>query len=159
MAAYRDLESGPRQCGIARDFPEMRSDLRAAICSGLLFAALFASQPAPAQHQPLVKPGVCAQGYFPVCAVKQKTLVTYVNACTARGVQARIIAADRACLEGCPPRYAPVCGVDAGGQRRVFGNACEAEKSGATDIRTGSCRRILVRRGSTKGESVGAPVP
>jgi hypothetical protein len=138
----------------------MRPGSCAAICSGLLFAAaLFAPQPAQAQHQPLVKPGVCAQGYVPVCAVKQKTLVTYVNGCAARGVNARIIAADRACLEGCPSRYAPVCGTDAKGQRHVYGNACEAEKSGATDIRKGTCRRIMVRRGSASGASIGAPVP
>jgi hypothetical protein len=136
----------------------MRSGSRAAVCFGLLFAAaLFVPQPALGQHQPLVKPGPCAQGYLPVCAVKQKTLVTYVNACTARGVRARIIA-DRACMEGCPPRYAPVCGTDAGGQRRIFGNACEAEKSAATDIHKGSCRRIALRN-SAKGASIGAAAP
>ncbi len=134
--------------------------LPSAICAGLLFtAALLAPQPVQAQHQPLVKPGVCAQGYVPVCAVKQKTLVTYVNACAAQGVKARIIASDRACIEGCPAQYAQVCGTDAKGQRRVFGNACEAEKSGATDISKGSCRRIQVRRVSPKGGSTAAPVP
>jgi hypothetical protein len=125
-----------------------------------LLAAIAASpQAARAQHQPLVKPGVCAQGYVPVCAVKQKTLVTYVNACAAQGVKARIVAGDRACIEGCPARYVPVCGTDAKGQRRVYGNACEAEKSGAAGIRKGTCRRILVRRAPPQGMSVGAPVP
>lgn len=112
----------------------------ATLLTGMLLAVTTLPPPeANAQHQPLVKPGVCAQGYVPVCALKRKTLVTYVNACAARGVNARILA-DRACIEGCPARYAPVCGTDATGKRRVFGNACEAEKSGATGIRKGSCR-------------------
>ena len=100
---------------------------------------------AHAQHQPLVRAGPCAQGYVPVCAVKQKTLVTYVNACAARGVNARVIELNRACVEGCERKYQPVCATDSDGKRRVFGNACEAEKSAATDIRNGSCRRFLRR--------------
>lgn len=126
----------------------MSSMQPSSLCFIVLFAAIAVSpQNAHAQHQPLVKPGVCAQGYLPVCAVKQKALVTYVNACAAHGVNARILA-DRACFEGCPARYIPVCGTDATGKRRIYGNACEAEKSGAAGIRKGACRltRMLQRR-------------
>jgi hypothetical protein len=111
----------------------------------LIVCAIAIADAAHAQHQPLVRPGPCAQGYVPVCAVKQKTLVTYVNACAARGVNARVIELNRACLEACERKYQPVCATDGDGKRRVFGNACEAEKSGATDIRKGSCRRFLRR--------------
>lgn len=130
-----------------RGTPRMRSGhATTAIVAGLLLAAaLLIPHAAHAQHQPLIRPGPCAQGYVPVCAVKQKTLVTYVNACAARGVNARVIATDRACIDGCPRHYVPVCGTDGTGQRRVFGNTCEAEKSGATDIRKGPCRRFLRR--------------
>lgn len=119
-----------------------------------LAAIAFAPLPARAQHQPLVKPDVCLQGTAPVCAVKQKTLVTYVNACVARGVNARVIAADRSCFDRCPARYAPVCGTNASGKRQLYGNACEAEKSGATDVQKGRCR--VLRRTTSPGAAVGA---
>lgn len=122
---------------------------------GLALAALaFAPHDAQAQHQPLIKPGVCAQGSVPVCAVKQKILVTYVNACVARSVNAKVIAPDRGCFDGCPAKYVPVCGTDASGKRQLYGNACEAQKSGATDIQKGRCR--LTRRNASPGAAVGA---
>lgn len=132
----------------------MRSALSRTAIVAALYLAAIAPNAAHAQHQPLIKPGVCAQGYVPVCAVKQKTLVTYVNGCAARGVNARVIEADRACFEGCPARYAPVCGTDGTGKKRLYGNACEAEKSGATEIRKGRCR--LIRRAASPGAVVGA---
>jgi hypothetical protein len=123
----------------------MRSAPAAAgILAGVIFAAVWLTPDvAQAQHQPLIRLGSC-DGYQPVCAVKQKTLVSYVNVCAARGVNARVVSPDRACIEGCPRQYAPVCAT-ASGQRRVFGNSCEAEKSGAVDIRKGTCRRFFRR--------------
>ncbi|HWV55792.1 hypothetical protein [Pseudorhodoplanes sp.] len=136
----------------------MRSVLTAMTIAGAIVLAAVALAPnaAHAQHQPLIKQGLCGHGgNVPVCAVKQKTLVTYVNSCVALGVHARVIAMDRGCIEGCPARYAPVCGTDTGGKRRLYGNACEAEKSGATDIRKGTCRKLF-RRIASPGTSVGA---
>jgi len=68
-----------------------------------------------------------------------------VNACAAKGVGARVVT-HHACMEGCPRKYAPVCAIDASGPRRTFGNACEAEKSGAKVVRNRGCRGLLGRR-------------
>jgi hypothetical protein len=111
----------------------------------LLAGLLFSPQPALAQGQPLIALGPCASGYLPVCAVKKRTLVTYVNSCAARGAGARVVS-DRACQEGCPRRYAPVCAVDTAGKQHTFGNSCEAERSGAAVVREGRCRRGLPGR-------------
>ena len=100
---------------------------------------------APAQGQPLIKMGACPYGYLPVCAVKKRTLVTYVNACSAKGDGARVVS-HRGCIEGCPRQYAPVCAVDGSGARSTFGNACEAEKVGAKIVRNRGCRGLLGRR-------------
>lgn len=131
----------------------MRSALSFAMTVAMAFAASVPLS-AQAQYQPLVRPGVCVQGFVPVCAVRQKTLVTYVNDCVARSVHARVIAADRGCFEGCPAKYIPVCGTDSSGKRQLYGNACEAEKSGATDIQKGRCRWI--RRATSPGAAMGA---
>jgi hypothetical protein len=117
----------------------------AAFALALLLACSVSTTEAPAQGQPLIKLGACPQGYFPVCAVTKRTLVTYVNACAARGVGARVVS-NRACLEDCPRRYAPVCAVDGAGVSSTFGNACEAEKSGARIVRNRGCRGVLGRR-------------
>lgn len=114
----------------------------AAVLAGI---TLLSSQPALAQGQPLIALGPCASGYFPVCAVNKRTLVTYVNSCAARSAGARVVS-DRACQEGCPRRYAPVCAADAAGSRRTFGNACEAERSGATVLHQRGCQGLLGRR-------------
>jgi hypothetical protein len=135
----------------------MRSDLARSSLScavaGLLASIVLFPDVAHSQYQPLIKPGLCAQGYAPVCGIRKKTLVTYVNACAAQGAKAKLIAADRGCFEGCPPRYSPVCGTNAAGKRQVYGNTCEAEKSGATDIQKDRC---LIRRTTSPGSSVGA---
>jgi hypothetical protein len=120
--------------------------VRAAIAAIVLLAACTVpTTETPAQGQPLIKLGACPQGYFPVCAVKKRTLVTYVNACAAKGVGARVVS-DRACLEGCPRQYSPVCAIDGAGARSTFGNACEAEKSGAKIVRNRGCSGVLGRR-------------
>jgi hypothetical protein len=106
---------------------------------------LFSSQQVLAQGQPLIALGQCAGGYFPVCAVKKRILVTYVNSCAARSAGARVIS-DHACQEGCPRQYVPVCAKDAAGRHFTFGNACEAERAGTTIVRQRGCRGLLGRR-------------
>jgi hypothetical protein len=115
-----------------------------AIIAPFVLGAL-APQTALAQGQPLIKMGACPEGYFPVCAVKKRMLVTYVNACAAKGVGARVVS-HRACIDGCTRQYAPVCAIDGAGARVTFGNACEAEKSGAKIVRNRGCRGLLGRR-------------
>jgi hypothetical protein len=116
------------------------------VLAALVAAALLAPAPALAQGQPLIIPGQCSGGgYTPVCAVKKRTLVTYVNDCAAIGAGARVVS-HHACHDGCPRRYAPVCGSDAAGRRSTFGNACEAERSGAKIVRNRGCQGILGRR-------------
>ncbi len=118
---------------------------RNAIAAAILLALLWPG-PAGGQGQPLIMAGPCAGGgYLPVCAVRKRTLVTYVNACTARGAGARVIN-DHGCHEGCPRRYAPVCAIDKHGSRSTFGNACEAERSGAQVVRNRGCQGLLGRR-------------
>lgn len=120
-----------------------RNPMAAAVIAGL---ALLAPAQALAQGQPLIIPGLCAGGgHTPVCAVKKRTLVTYVNDCTAIGAGARVVSY-HACREGCPRRYAPVCAIDADGRRRTFGNSCEAERSGAKIVRNRGCHGLLGRR-------------
>jgi hypothetical protein len=117
--------------------------IAAAVIAGL---ALCAPVEAMAQGQPLIIPGQCSGGgYTPVCAVKKRTLVTYVNDCTAIAAGARVVSY-HACHEGCPRRYAPVCAVDSTGRRATFGSACEAERSGAKIVRNRGCQGVLGRR-------------
>jgi|KBSSwiStaDraftv2_1062776.scaffolds.fasta_scaffold2521695_1 hypothetical protein len=124
----------------------MQTVLRIALIAIAFMAGVMAAPKAGlAQGQPLIKMGACPQGYYPVCAVIKRTLVTYVNACAAKGVGARVVT-HHACMEGCPRKYAPVCAIDASGPRRTFGNACEAEKSGAKVVRNRGCRGLLGRR-------------
>lgn len=114
--------------------------------AALAVAALLAPAQALAQGQPLIIPGQCSGGgYTPVCAVKKRTLVTYVNDCAAIGAGARVLRY-HACQEGCPRQYAPVCAIDDAGRRITFGNACEAERSGAKIVRNRGCRGVLGRR-------------
>ena len=115
--------------------------------AAVIFAgwALLAPQQTLAQGQPLITLGPCSGGYFPVCAVKKRVLVTYVNSCAARSAGARVIS-DHGCQDSCPRNYAPVCATDAAGHRRTFGNACEAERAGAKIVRGRGCRGLLGRR-------------
>ncbi len=124
----------------------MPTSLRtAAFAIAFMAGVVVAPDAVLAQGQPLIKLGACPHGYYPVCAVKKRILVTYVNACAATGVGARVIT-EHACMEGCPRQYAPVCAIDASGTRRTFGNSCEAEKSGAKLVRKRGCRGLLGRR-------------
>lgn len=117
----------------------------AAFAIALMASLVAAPESGRAQGQPLIKIGACPNGYYPVCAVKKRTLVTYVNSCAANGVGARVVT-DQACMEGCPRQYVPVCAIDASRTRRTFGNSCEAEKSGAKLVRKRGCRGLLGRR-------------
>lgn len=112
----------------------------------VVLLAFLSSAPAHAQGQPLIIPGLCAGGgQVPVCAVKKRTLVTYVNDCAARGARARVIH-HRACVEDCPRRYNPVCAIDDSGKRRTYGNACDAQRAGAKIVRNRDCQGVLGRR-------------
>jgi len=117
--------------------------IAAAVMAGL---ALLAPAEARAQGQPLIIPGQCSGGgYTPVCAVKKRTLVTYVNDCPAIAAGARVVSYP-ACHDGCPRQYAPVCAIDAAGKRSTFGNACDAERAGAKIVRNRGCQGLLGRR-------------
>src|SRR5215212_10041020 len=77
-----------------------------------LFGAIVAADCAFAQHQPVIRPGMCSFQYQPVCALARKrTLITYGNACDAKAARARIVA-DGACDDACPHIYKPVCARD-----------------------------------------------
>jgi hypothetical protein len=130
-----------------RDIRNPPMSFRNPIVAAILVTLWLPSpQAALAQGQPLIMAGPCAGGgYSPVCAVKQRTLVTYVNACAATGAGARVVS-HHACHEGCPRQYAPVCATDAAGARHTFGNACEAERSGAHIVRSRGCKGVLGRR-------------
>ena len=117
----------------------------AALAVALIAGVIGAPKEGLAQGQPLIGLGGCPEGFYPVCAVKKRTLVTYVNACAARSAGARVVTS-RACLEGCPHQYAPVCAIEASGKRSSFGNVCEAEKSGAKIVRNRGCRGLLGRQ-------------
>ena len=111
----------------------------------VFWLVLISPLPAHAQGQPLIIPGLCAGGgQVPVCAVKKRTLVTYVNDCAARGAGARVIR-DHACHEDCPRRYNPVCAIDEAGKRRTFGNACDAQRAGGRIVRNRGCQGVLGR--------------
>jgi Kazal-type serine protease inhibitor domain len=123
----------------------MSVGIRISVLAIAVAACALMPKGAVAQGQPLIRMGNCPAGYHPVCAVKKRTLVTYVNACAARSVGARVIAS-RACMEGCPRQYVPVCATNAAGARHTYGNACEAERSGANIVRKRGCQGLLGRR-------------
>ena len=100
----------------------------------------------PAQHQPLVSPGVCAGLYDPVCArSRKKTLITYANACLASSDRAKVISRG-ACPDACPTIFDPVCAVDEAGRRKTYGNACQATAAGARVLSSRRCTLTLRRQ-------------
>jgi hypothetical protein len=109
------------------------------LCS-LACACIGPATPAAAQGQPLIMAGPCGHhGYHPVCARSRKnTLVTYANACIARGEGSRVIS-HGACPTACPMIFKPVCAIDAGGKRKTFANDCIARAANVTVIRRGRC--------------------
>ena len=96
--------------------------------------------PAVAQGQPIIMMGPCGgHGYHPVCArSRQKTLVTYANACIARNEGSRVIS-HGTCPAACPMIFKPVCAIDPTGKRRTYGNDCMAKAAGVKVIRGGRC--------------------
>jgi hypothetical protein len=90
---------------------------------------------APALAQPK---GACTAIYDPVCARRGTLMVTYSNACVAANDRAKVLARG-ACPSNCPAIYKPVCGEDAQGVRRNYGNECAAKADGAKIIRDRRC--------------------
>ena len=94
--------------------------------------------------------GFCTREYAPVCGARFGDRQTFPNACEADRAGYRIIR-DGRCGGGfdrprperpryCPSIYDPVC-ARRGGDRRTFGNSCEADRAGYDVIRGGTCRR------------------
>lgn len=95
--------------------------------------------------------GFCTREYAPVCGARFGDRQTFPNACEADRAGYRIIR-DGRCRGGgfdrprperpryCPSIYDPVC-ARRGGDRRTFGNSCEADRAGYDVIRGGACRR------------------
>src|SRR5690606_29239394 len=103
---------------------------------------------------PLPPPGptqACTREYQPVCAVRRgEERQTFPNACMAEAERARIVH-EGECrgaglprppqpppTQACTREYDPVCAVGSG-ERRTFGNACEAEAARYRIIRGGEC--------------------
>jgi Kazal-type serine protease inhibitor-like protein len=82
--------------------------------------------------------GVCTQVFDPVCARRGPVMLTYPNPCTAANDRAKVLA-HGACPSNCPGVYKPVCGEDAQGVRRNYGNECAAKSDGAKIIRNRRC--------------------
>ena len=95
--------------------------------------------------------GFCTRDYEPVCCARIGDRQTFPTACEADRAGYRIIR-DGRCRGGgfdrprperpryCPSIYDPVC-ARRGGDRRTFGNSCEADRAGYDVIRGGTCRR------------------
>ncbi|WP_343036169.1 Kazal-type serine protease inhibitor domain-containing protein [Chelativorans alearense] len=93
----------------------------------------------------------CTREYQPVCAVKRgEERQSFPNACVAEAERARIIH-EGECrgaglprppqpppTQACTREYSPVCAIGRG-ERRTFGNACEAEVAWYRIIHEGEC--------------------
>lgn len=101
---------------------------------------------ARAQGQPLLHVGACPLLLDQICArSRKKTLVTYVNECTARNDRARMISKGP-CPEACPMVYSPVCAIDEAGHRKTYGNACQAKAAGARVLSNRRCSLTLRKK-------------
>lgn len=99
----------------------------------------------PPQRPPEVG---CTMQFDPVCAVRGRERRTFGNACSAQVEGYRVVSQGE-CRGGggggggreeraCTREYAPVCGTRRG-ERRTFGNACEAENARYRIERPGPC--------------------
>ena len=117
--------------------------------AGLLLLAgmvLLGATMREASAQPMgLSTGACPGLLDPVCARKKKQLLTYTNACLAANDRA-VVLARGACPQACAMIYKPVCGADAQGVRRNYGNACAATADGAKIVRNGRCLPTFGRR-------------
>jgi Kazal-type serine protease inhibitor domain len=114
-----------------------------------LFAVVWAifagSAPTPVAAQTPALVGPCAAIYDPVCGRKKTHMITYANACLAGHDRATVLARG-ACPQACSMIYKPVCGEDAQGVRRNYGNACAATADGAKIVRHRRCFVTFGRR-------------
>jgi|CXWK01.1.fsa_nt_gi hypothetical protein len=93
-------------------------------------------------------PSVCTMEYDPVCARRNGEWRTFSNACAADAAGYEVLRRG-ACRRGsdgdgdggsrvCTSAYDPVCGRR-GGDRRTFGNDCEADLAGYRVVSRGEC--------------------
>lgn len=117
--------------------------------AGLLAACVMEEGPRPLPPE-AGRPAACTFEYAPVCGERRGQRATYGNACMARAEGARIVH-DGECRGGsagprppggpqqaCTREYQPVCAVRRG-ERRTFGNACEAEAADHRIVHGGAC--------------------
>ena len=95
------------------------------------------------------RPQACTREFAPVCGVRGNSRRTFSNSCLARVDGFRVLhpgecrpQSGRPPIGGgqqaCTMEYRPVCAAR-GGDRRTFGNACQANAQGYRIIRPGQC--------------------
>lgn len=101
------------------------------------------------RERPPQRPEIgCTMQYDPVCAVRGNSRRTFGNACSAQSEGFRVVSQGECRGAGggggrgeraCTREFAPVCGVSRRGDRRTFGNSCEAENARYRIVRPGPC--------------------